>query len=108
MFDVGFWELLLIGLLGLVVLGPERLPRAAREVGLWVGRARRLAADFRDQMESELDAAELRRELQRERDELKRMQAQITETAQQARDSVQHTLDQARESVDGPRDKDDG
>lgn len=106
MFDVGFWELLLIALLGLVVLGPERLPRAAREVGIWAGRARRLAADFRDQMESELDASELRRELQRERDELKRMQAQITETAEQARESVQDTLDQARKSVDGGRGKD--
>ncbi|MCK5263138.1 MAG: twin-arginine translocase subunit TatB, partial [Gammaproteobacteria bacterium] len=41
MFDVGFWEILMILILALVVIGPERLPGAARTLGLWVGKGRR-------------------------------------------------------------------
>src|SRR5215208_1690324 len=53
MFEVGFTELLLIFALALVVLGPEKLPKLAREVGRWVGRARAMARQFRDQLEEE-------------------------------------------------------
>ncbi len=54
MFDVGFWELVLIFGLGLVILGPERLPRIAAQVGRWVGRARRTASQLRRQLEMEI------------------------------------------------------
>jgi len=54
MFDVGFWELVLIFGLGLVILGPERLPRVAAQVGRWVGRARRTASQLRRQLEMEI------------------------------------------------------
>jgi Tat protein translocase TatB subunit len=53
MFEVGFTELLVIFALALVVLGPERLPRLASQVGRWVGRARAMARQFRDQLEAE-------------------------------------------------------
>ena len=53
MFEVGFTELLLIFALALVVLGPERLPKLAQQVGRWVGRARAMARQFRDQLEEE-------------------------------------------------------
>ena len=43
MFDIGFWELMLVFVIALVVLGPERLPGAARQAGLWVRRIRGLA-----------------------------------------------------------------
>ena len=43
MFDIGFWELLILFGIGLVVLGPERLPRVAMKVGNWAGQARRTA-----------------------------------------------------------------
>lgn len=55
MFDIGFWELLLIFGLGLVFLGPERLPRVASKVGRWVGRARRTASQLRRQLEQEIN-----------------------------------------------------
>ena len=53
MFEVGFSELLLIFALALVVLGPERLPKLAQQVGRWVGRARAMARQFRDQLDEE-------------------------------------------------------
>ena len=53
MFEVGFSELLLIFALALVVLGPEKLPKLAQQVGRWVGRARAMARQFRDQLEEE-------------------------------------------------------
>jgi sec-independent protein translocase protein TatB len=55
MFDIGFSEILVIFILALLVLGPERLPRVVREVGRWVGRARAMARQFQEQLEEEVD-----------------------------------------------------
>lgn len=55
MFEVGFTELLLIFALALVVLGPEKLPRVASQVGRWIGRARAMARQFREQLEEEVN-----------------------------------------------------
>lgn len=54
MFEVGFSELLVIFALALIVLGPERLPRLVSQVGRWMGRARAMARQFRDQLETEV------------------------------------------------------
>ena len=59
MFDVGFWELCLIGVIALLILGPERLPRVARTAGFWVGRARRFMADVKADIDSEINRDEL-------------------------------------------------
>lgn len=55
MFDFGFSEILVILVLALIVLGPQRLPGVVRRVGRWVGRARAMARQFQDQLEEELD-----------------------------------------------------
>jgi sec-independent protein translocase protein TatB len=65
-FDIGFSELLLVGVIALVVLGPERLPRAARTAGLWLGRARATAQRFTAEIDRELKAEELRQTLREE------------------------------------------
>ena len=67
MFDVGFSELLLIGLVALIVLGPERLPRAARFAGLWVRKARAQWYAVKTELEQELAAEDLRRQLEETR-----------------------------------------
>lgn len=76
MFDVGFWELLLIGTLGLMVLGPERLPRVARKLGRWTGQARAMARSLRTQLESEMELAELKKQAQAFKDTLSEEQTQ--------------------------------
>jgi sec-independent protein translocase protein TatB len=55
MFEVGFSEMLVIFGLALVVLGPERLPRLVAQIGRWAGRARAMARQFRDQLETEVN-----------------------------------------------------
>lgn len=67
MFDIGFTELLLVGLVALVVLGPERLPGAVRTAGLWIGRAKRSFANIKAEVEREIGADEIRRQLHNER-----------------------------------------
>ena len=59
MFEVGFSELLLIMVLALLVLGPQKLPKVVAEVGRWMGRARAMARQFREQLE--VEAAEPQR-----------------------------------------------
>jgi sec-independent protein translocase protein TatB len=66
MFDVGFTELLLVALVALVVLGPERLPGAARTAGLWIGRLKRSFAAIKSEVEREIGADEIRRQLHNE------------------------------------------
>ena len=61
MFEVGFTELLVIFVLALVVLGPEKLPRLAQQVGRWIGRARAMAKQFREQLEDEVNLADLKK-----------------------------------------------
>ena len=80
MFDVGFSELLLVGLIALLVLGPERLPVAARMAGLWIGRLKRSFNSLRAEVEREIGADEIRRQLHNE---------QILELEREMKQSIQ-------------------
>lgn len=63
MFEIGFTELLLVGTVALLVLGPERLPKAASTAGRWLGQFKRGLNGIKLQVERELDAEQLRKEL---------------------------------------------
>lgn len=63
MFDIGFLELMVVAILGLLVLGPERLPKAARTVGLFLGRMRRTMSNIQDDLERQIRTEELREKL---------------------------------------------
>jgi len=60
MFDIGFWELCLIGLVSLIVIGPEKLPKVARIAGFWVGKGRHMVASVKEEIKEELKEEELR------------------------------------------------
>ena len=88
MFDIGFLELLLIAVISLLVLGPERLPGAARRAGLWVGKARRVMADINRQVDDVIRQEELKESIARETRKI---------GLSEAEDSVRKALDEARQ-----------
>jgi sec-independent protein translocase protein TatB len=63
MFETSFPELMLVAVIGLLVLGPQRLPKIAAEIGKWIGRARRTATQLRRQLEREVELSELEKPL---------------------------------------------
>ena len=94
MFDVGFSELLLLAVIALVVLGPEKLPHAARMTGAWVGRIRRMIVSVQADIENEVAAAEMRERIKKEMDKAR---------AASGLDDAQQALTSALE--DSPRSK---
>ncbi len=78
MFDFGFSEMLLTAVVGLLVLGPQRLPRAARMLGLWVRRARASWYSMRSELERELADEDLKRSLRSAGDEIKQLQKDLS------------------------------
>lgn len=63
MFDIGFWEILLIAIVALIVVGPERLPKLIRVTGLWIGRAQASLQSVKNEISKELRAQELKEAL---------------------------------------------
>jgi sec-independent protein translocase protein TatB len=66
MFDIGFSEIVLVMVIALIVVGPERLPRLARSAGLWIGKIRGFVASVKAEIDHELAAEELRKTLSRQ------------------------------------------
>lgn len=85
MFDLAGSELLLVAFIALIVLGPERLPKAARFIGLWVRRARAQWYSVKGELERELAAEELQRSLRDGRDALRDVEASIRDTDNEMR-----------------------
>ena len=70
MFDIGFWEMVLVGIVALVVFGPERLPRVVRETALWVRKARTMVASVKRDIDQELQLHEFQESMKRQRQAL--------------------------------------
>jgi len=86
MFDIGFPELVLVAIVGLLVIGPERLPEALRTLGLWLGRMRRSFTSVKNEIEKEIGMDEVRRQLHNEAvmDEMKRIESEMRDTVDDA------------------------
>ena len=91
MFDVGFSELMVIGVVALIVIGPERLPKVARTVGLLLGRVQRYVATVKSDISQEMQLDELRKSGQILKDSLQETGQQITDEVH----NVQHTVESA-------------
>ncbi|ARD23981.1 MULTISPECIES: Sec-independent protein translocase protein TatB [Shewanella] len=91
MFDgIGFMELLLIGILGLVVLGPERLPTAVRSISGWIRSLKRMANSVKDELEQELKIEELHADLKKaESKGLSNLSPELQESIDQLKDAAQ-------------------
>ncbi len=79
MFEVGFSELCMVGLVAVLVIGPEQLPKVARIAGYWLGKSRRVVADLKAEAQAELYRADLQQLLLLQ-DEAKRLQDLLSDT----------------------------
>ncbi len=80
MFELSFGELLLIFLVVLIVVGPERMPELARKAGYWLGRTRRFIQSVQRDVERELRTDELQRLLNQQHDEIQQLKQMLTDT----------------------------
>ena len=101
MFEVGFWELVLVGVVALVVVGPERLPELARSAGRWLGAARRMASTFKSDLEREMRAGELKKMLEKQ-GEFRGAYDVLEQTKKQLQEEFQGTVDKLNAPVDIP------
>lgn len=100
MFDIGFAELLIIGVVGLIVLGPDKLPVAARTVGLWVGKARRTIGGIQSEINEELRLDEMRRQVAMQKDELDQELNEMRQPFDQANVDLQKEISAAHDELD--------
>lgn len=89
MFDIGFSELLLFGVIALIVLGPEKLPQAARTAGQWYAKIRRTVSTLQSEIEAELDLAETRQLMQKELAKIRQTEADMRREMAEMRGSMQ-------------------
>ncbi|WP_352339100.1 Sec-independent protein translocase protein TatB [Psychrobacter sp. 16-MNA-CIBAN-0192] len=88
MFDIGFSELLLFGIIALIVLGPEKLPKAARTAGQWYAKIRRTVSTLQSEIEAELDLAETRQQMEQELAKIRETEAEMRREMAEMRGSM--------------------
>ena len=104
MFDVGFQEIMLIFVILLIVVGPERLPKLARTLGLWLGKARTIVTSVKSEVEREIRVSELKQTLQEQAptEEIKKLADQvksINSDFRTAGQDIQKSLDKAASDI---------
>jgi len=98
MFSIGFLELLVVGIVALVVLGPERLPGAIRTASLWIGRLRRSFNSIKADIEKEIGADEIRRQLRNE--EIMEKFRNTQSTVQNSISAIKKEADEFKKNID--------
>ncbi len=100
MFDIGFWELSLVMIIALLVVGPERLPGLMRTLGIWVGRARRTLQSVQEEVRRELAAEELKRTLEAQKQSIG--VHEIVEETRESLEEVTRKLDEELRTATAP------
>jgi sec-independent protein translocase protein TatB len=99
MFDVGFSELCLIGLVSLLVIGPERLPKVARLAGFWIGKTRNMVASVKEEIKLELHAEEMR-QIFKEQSGLPEVQQILDETSNTLKSTIAPITSMTQDDLD--------
>jgi sec-independent protein translocase protein TatB len=112
MFDPSFFELIVICVVALLVLGPDKLPGAIKTLGLWIGRLRRSFNNIKREIEQEVGADEIRRQLRNEAimEKFNSTKNQVNQSIQSVKDeakSLKNDLDLTGELSDSPEDNKD-
>jgi sec-independent protein translocase protein TatB len=100
MFDVGFWELCLIGVISLLVIGPERLPKVARLAGFWIGKTRTMVATVKAEEMEEFREEEIRQALNNQSgmDDFKQLVEEASESIHSIKSDAKKTRDELENS----------
>lgn len=109
MFDIGFPELLIVSVVALLVLGPERLPEALRTLGLWFGRMRRSFSAVKIEIEREIGMDEVRRQLHNEAimDEMRELESDVGKIGNNLQTDMADNDDGRSHTDAGPADAED-
>lgn len=99
MFDVGFWELCVIGLVSLIVIGPEKLPKVARIAGYWIGKTKNMVASVKTEIKEELHEEEMRQML-KQHPTLDDFKNTIEESSQSFKESTEEIKQSLIEQTD--------
>ena len=93
MFDFSFWELAIVLVVALLVVGPDKLPVLAAKIGRWVGKAKRMMMSVRSDIENELKAVELKEMLEKQQSEISQLRNIISDTQSEAQKEIEKALD---------------
>ncbi len=93
MFDFSFWELAIVVMVALLVVGPDKLPALAAKVGRWVGKGKRMMMSVRSDIENELKAAELKEMLEKQQSEISQLRNILNDTQTETQQEIQKALD---------------
>lgn len=100
MFDIGFAEMLIIGVVALLVIGPERLPSVARKAGHYYSRIRRYVTNVRADVEREFRTDELQAMLQKQQDELQSLKEVVNDTRRDiGTDEIEQSVKEAGQAL---------
>ena len=99
MFDIGLWEVSLILLVGLLVIGPDRLPTVARTVGLYVGKLQRFIAGAKSDFRSELESGELRKLIGDQEEQIRELKNIVSDAQREVNDTTQAVSEAWKQQV---------
>ena len=100
MFDMGFAEMVVIGIVALLVIGPERLPAVARSAGRWFAKIRNFVSSVKNDVEREFKTDELQKILQQQQDELQSLKEAVNQAGNtEQSSSIQSELNQIKKDI---------
>ena len=102
MFDLSFWEIMVIGIIAVIVVGPERLPGMAYTAGKWITKVKRFVANAKAEVESELNTAELRKMMGAQEEEMQKLRKLLEDTrhdVEQSQQLLAQSVDDAARAV---------
>ncbi len=107
MFDFSFWELAIVLIVALLVVGPDKLPALAAKIGRWVAKGKRMMMSVRSDIENELKAAELKEMLEKQQSEIAQLRNILNDTSAEAQQEIQKALDSTGTNQDETPSKSD-
>lgn len=100
MFDFSFWELAIVLVVALLVVGPDKLPILAAKVGRWIGKAKRMITSVRADIEDELKAAELKEMLEKQQSEISQLRNILNEGQNKFEKEIENAISDESQKIE--------